>query len=143
MDMDVDIEEEKKRLKNEYAEIMFDRFMQFLTSDTITDNIWKNASSCCKHFDEQSAVATDSRSENGSAKKKAAKTKPKQRCMAECLTPVGLHRQMKDGAVPGSPRKLRVASAGTVCVDVSAMGALGLDGRGLRGCVNLVRCCDP
>ena len=44
--MDVDFQEEQKRLRSRYGHILFTRLMEFLTSDR---GLWKNASECLMH----------------------------------------------------------------------------------------------
>ena len=123
MDMDLDCDEEFRRPKSEYAELMFDRFMKFLLSDE--QRIWKTHASCCMH------TADDADFQKAAGANSCQTPNPKRRkktpAHRECLTPVGAKRLN-----PGDPR-LRVASAGTVCVDVSQMGV---------GSLHYITCCQ-
>lgn len=48
---------------------------------------------------------------------------PKQPFLQDCITPVGEARLLQEAPDLGNKRQVRVASGGSVCVDVSQMGA--------------------
>ncbi|CAK9068160.1 unnamed protein product [Durusdinium trenchii] len=101
-EMDLDDEvgagERDKALTSKYGELLLDRFMNFLGS---TPEIWKHKAVCIKH-------------DPPTGKPLKRRSNEEQR---ECETPVGL-LTLENG------HKIRVASAGTTCADVSQFGAM-------------------
>ena len=110
--MDDDVEAETKRLSSFYGELMFQRFMEFLLNEEYSERIWKNESSCCKC--KKAAATAAAKDFAPGAGRKKRKTLPE---LKNCITPVGAVRQGLHNR-----GRLRVASAGTVCVDMSQMG---------------------
>ncbi|CAE7236966.1 unnamed protein product [Symbiodinium natans] len=114
MDMDDDIAAEKQRLTSLYGELLFSRFMEFLLSDV--PKIWQTSAACCAHPAEMPAEQAEPAA-HAKTKGKRVKAKAKGRATPrQCPTPVGLLAQ------PSDAQQLHVASAGTVCVDVSKFG---------------------
>ncbi len=108
MDIDESQDHVVKKTKSKYGQMIFDRFMQYLDSD---DAIWRAEAPCVQ--------------KHGHARAKAKTTKAQQHL---CLTPVGLAagRSQTEQAAAA----VTVASAGSTCTDVSAIGQMsGLLGK--------------
>ena len=95
MDIDEDSNTAAKKMRSRFGEMLFDRLMDFLTSNK---SIWKERMTCVREH----------------VKRPPGMRKNHKQ---ECLTPVGMDGEGRD-------TRLRVASAGTTCTDVSAFGQM-------------------
>ena len=103
MDMDTDVAGYTKEVKSKCGHLLFTRFMEFLVSDK---SLWRESAPCLVHSHCTGA------GRRGAGPGSGKKLKVDNAGSSECPTPVHAARDSR----------IRVASAGTTCTDVSQMG---------------------